>query len=756
MARTLAEIDAALSAHEVNTSNIHATTMSQAGLTSTDDLPEGAVNFYSPNGLGIEITGTATYAVIAAKTGVEEGEIWISTTADVGAGIAIHDGLRYDGSAWINIGPIQGLTGDTGATGDTGDTGDTGAQGDTGDTGVTGAVGADVDHITKTDTTGLIDTYTMYQADDTVIGTFIVTNGTDIDHVTRTSGTGAAGTTDTYTMYDVDDTVLGTFDVYNGADGAGAGDMLKSVYDPTTANTDAFSIIDATSKYNASLIEEVFEEIAETKFWNGFDLQDPDSCGTLSWVSGTRTVSLAVKSGESNFWYWTLGKKVTKTTTQSCVIPDVSGLYYVYFNSSGVLSSVLESGVTAAVFHELAIVAIVRWNATQGSGGCGNERHGIRMDATTHMYNHMTFGARYESGFTPNGFIDQGSSFTQINSGKFWDEDIRHILDAETTCPFIYRLGATGLWTSAIADAGYGLKDGADTYYSWNEWTGSTWQLTEGTPTSDYFITFFIATPSIASTSGILKIVGHNAYSTVANARAAIETEIHALTTEGLPGPEIIFLCAIIVKRDGKLQALADGSTYYDLRGTSSKGSGGTSGTVVSAADINITDSGSIITATNVENALQENRTAINLNTAKTSVDGEIKNIVEDTTPQLGGELDGNDKQYIDMRYKENNIGSVSANQTLDCSAYNHFTLEPTADITLNFTNMKIGKIVIVELTGGDDHTLTWQVDGATTNFKWANNNVEPDWSASAKKDFITFIATGTDTLSAGISLEDA
>jgi len=37
------------------------------------------------------------------------------------------------------------------------------------------------------------------------------------------------------------------------------------------------------------------------------------------------------------------------------------------------------------------------------------------------------------------------------------------------------------------------------------------------------------------------------------------------------------------------------------------------------AADVNITDAGSIITATEVEGALQENRTAINLNTAKST-----------------------------------------------------------------------------------------------------------------------------------------
>ncbi len=84
---------------------------------------------------------------------------------------------------------------------------------------------------------------------------------------------------------------------------------------------------------------------------------------------------------------------------------------------------------------------------------------------------------------------------------------------------------------------------------------------------------------------------------------------------------------------------------------------------------VDIADAGGLITATTVEGALQENRTAIDLNTAKvidntaynaTSWDGNsdaatkdalrdkfetisaggISNVVEDTTPQLGGNLD--------------------------------------------------------------------------------------------------------------------
>jgi len=68
-------------------------------------------------------------------------------------------------------------------------------------------------------------------------------DGATIDTVVRTSGTGAAGTVDTYTITMTDGNTH-TFAVYNGADGQGAGDMLKSVYDPQNKNTDVFSYVD--------------------------------------------------------------------------------------------------------------------------------------------------------------------------------------------------------------------------------------------------------------------------------------------------------------------------------------------------------------------------------------------------------------------------------------------------------------------------------------------------------------------------------
>lgn len=77
-------------------------------------------------------------------------------------------------------------------------------------------------------------------------------DGNSVDHISKTSGNSAPGTTDIYTMWgDVAETInLGTFAVYNGADGNGAGDMTKAVYD-TTDN----GIVDNAEKVNGHTVE---------------------------------------------------------------------------------------------------------------------------------------------------------------------------------------------------------------------------------------------------------------------------------------------------------------------------------------------------------------------------------------------------------------------------------------------------------------------------------------------------------------------
>ena len=64
-----------------------------------------------------------------------------------------------------------------------------------------------------------------------------------ITSIVRTSGNGAAGTVDTYTITCSDGATF-EFNIRNGADGNGAGDMTKNVYDPTGKAQDVFAYVD--------------------------------------------------------------------------------------------------------------------------------------------------------------------------------------------------------------------------------------------------------------------------------------------------------------------------------------------------------------------------------------------------------------------------------------------------------------------------------------------------------------------------------
>lgn len=71
--------------------------------------------------------------------------------------------------------------------------------------------------------------------------------GNSIAKVERTGGTGAPGEVDTYTITLTDGSTT-AFQVRNGADGQGAGDMVKSVYDPQGKAEDIFSYADAAAQ----------------------------------------------------------------------------------------------------------------------------------------------------------------------------------------------------------------------------------------------------------------------------------------------------------------------------------------------------------------------------------------------------------------------------------------------------------------------------------------------------------------------------
>jgi hypothetical protein len=147
---------------------------------------------------------------------------------------------------------------------------------------------------------------------------------------------------------------------------------------------------------------------------------------TVSFNATTRVFTISPV--DSSFDVWCRGIKFTYTTTQSVTLPDVSDLYYIYFDSNGDLDY-------QASFFSLetqAPTAYVYWNADEGKTiYFGDERHGIVLDWQTHEYLHRTRGASLASGFGIQNYTTIGTGSidvdaqVDITNGTFYDEDLQ-------------------------------------------------------------------------------------------------------------------------------------------------------------------------------------------------------------------------------------------------------------------------------------------------------------------------------------------
>ena len=382
-------------------------------------------------------------------------------------------------------------------------------------------------------------------------------------------------------------------------------------------------------------------EMEELNTANGYDLQDPDSQPTVTWDNTTRKITAAVQSGQTSFHYWVDGDKHihTSSVVSDAISTGTSGTFYFYFNDNDELKVINEASITLDVFYKYAITELVYWNDTDSVGKPYKEKHGYRMDSADHEMEHMTIGARYASGFKLTGLVNATTTFTGAESGKYYDEDIAHSIDAAATMPFLYRLGTESApywkWSAADNKVAF-MNGGTDTV--WNELTGGSWQLTPADTAHDYILIFVVAEGAETGYDNFSKIIDQAGYSTRGNARDAIEGAKKKLILDGLPSPEMCFIGVYIVRKNGNLQDLADGSVYLDLRGTSSRGSGGDSAASNLAAD-------SVVDASGFSDNLSSTDTDVQtaLETLDTLSTG-IENLVNDTSPQLGGSLDLNSK----------------------------------------------------------------------------------------------------------------
>lgn len=261
----------------------------------------------------------------------------------------------------------------------------------------------------------------------------------------------------------------------------------------------------------------------------------------VSFNEGTRTFSIS--PAVSSYTVWCKGTRYVKTTTETVTIPDTTGLYYIYFSSTGVLSY----KTTFFTWDEDTPTAYVYWNATDDKAYFfADERHGIALDWATHEYLHRTRGAAIANGFGASAYTTVGDGTADadmqidIADGTFFDEDLQvdithsatptantweQVLQGAAEIPMFYHSGTE--WKKDTATV-FPLKQGSSRPV-YNLLSGGSWS-TPDISNNSYGITYLLATNNL--NEPVIGILGQEEY----GKKTAAEAEFYeSLNLDGFP-----------------------------------------------------------------------------------------------------------------------------------------------------------------------------------------------------------------------------
>ena len=302
------------------------------------------------------------------------------------------------------------------------------------------------------------------------------------------------------------------------------------------------------------------------------------------------TVCLSPYTGMGNsFDVYVEGIKYNVTEAIKTTLATTIGLHYVFFDTEAgenagdpripILTSTLAKD--SDFFTRTPITATIYINNNGQAVLFGDERHGIQMDGLTHEYLHMTVGCRYGSGMGLNGVVDGQATFTGVNSGVGFDEDLIMTPSTQATLP-------TWWYKGTIAGTTYGWQSEAATdTISYNaQYNGIT--NDEGTLTalagSEHAITFIALTND--AKAPYVKIVGQVKYADEATAQIAAKDALAGLSLVDMPTAEFLPIASIIFDASGNSVQLSNGVDYYDLRQMSISGAAATASSVAAHIDL--------------------------------------------------------------------------------------------------------------------------------------------------------------------------
>lgn len=272
----------------------------------------------------------------------------------------------------------------------------------------------------------------------------------------------------------------------------------------------------------------------------------------ISFNESTREFSISPAS--TSYTVWCTGKRYVKTSTEKVTIPDTSGLYYIYFNSSGSLAY----KTTFFTWDQDTPTAYIYWNDVDNKAYFfADERHGVTLDWATHEYLHRTRGAAIANGFGINNYTISGDGTSDAHAkldladGTFFDEDLQidvthsatptvntweQILQGNAEIPVFYRLN--NHWKKDSATE-FPLKQG-ESRPKYNSESGGTWSTTD-VANNHFGVSWIIATNNL--NEPIIAVLGQASYGD----KGSVEADFYgSLDLDGFPIVEFRPLYKII------------------------------------------------------------------------------------------------------------------------------------------------------------------------------------------------------------------
>ena len=289
--------------------------------------------------------------------------------------------------------------------------------------------------------------------------------------------------------------------------------------------------------------------------------------GQTHFADGTiladRTLMMYHDTGETSFSYWRQGILVEVEDAKFLQVDsDFKG--YVGFNAAGELDNTVTD--VRELIVRTPLTNYLYLNGTEGTvEWFADERHGIVMDGQTHLQQHQDRGFFIANGLDIHGIVNNGTTYTGVDSGNCGDEDIKAAIAAASTAPKLRLDGAASEWIHSDDDNKFALFVGAQVVYN----------DVSGTPTltpigSDRVVMTLIATNN--KLHPLVWLVGQELHATRGVARARANSSYWRIRLNGLPSNEFRPVCSVIINNEstGTAEVGGDGEIFYDHRFTDS------------------------------------------------------------------------------------------------------------------------------------------------------------------------------------------